>query len=204
MTNETLAGCMTLLKSMNSGKEVSWKENAAGLRQIYTLLLRPMDDEIGRKAVEYAVLHEEWRPAPAKIREIAARLASPLPNEGDCFVEFWKAVKYSIAVPRWSHPVIGDVVRRLGGWADFEKLRPHLSDQDERSIWFARFMKAWAPCASEWIEDVACQIALPANKREPRYGLTAQAPQLMLDAPPLELAMPEFMREVIGSKGMDR
>jgi hypothetical protein len=170
---------------MNAGKEQSWDANASGLRQVYALVLKPLDDKIGTRAVEYAVLHEEWRPSPARIRQLAAQLASPLPNEGDCFAQFWEAVRYSHDDPQWFHPIIADVVRRLGGWESFRTLHPHYSDVDLRSIWFARFMDAWPVCSAEWTENVGQQLSLPADARDPKYLIGE--PVAVLPVPDLAL-----------------
>ena len=159
--------CLTLLREMQSGQP--W---TAATETLYEVVLDALGEEWATPAVRHAVLTEQWRPAPAQLRQIASRLASPLPNEGDCFAEFWKAVQYSNSHPQWSHPIIGDVVKRLGGWRYFRDLRPHLVERgDPRAQWFGKFMDAWPACVTEWTEEVAQQLFLPPDKRDPRYRI---------------------------------
>ena len=159
--------CLALLSEMNSTQK--W---ISATTQLYDVVLEALGEEWSVKAVKHAVLTEQWRPAPAQLRQIAAQLASPVPNEGDCFAEFWQAVQYSQPRPEWSHAIIGEVVRRLGGWKYFRDLRPHLIDRgDPRAQWFSRFMDAWKVCATEWTEEVSQQLAISPEVRDPKYRI---------------------------------
>lgn len=171
--------CLAILGAMNSQRDI------VDQVELYSLVLDVIGEEYATAAVQYAMLHCDWRPTPAELRSTAARLASPLPNEGDCFDEFWEAVKFSRETPEWFHPIIGDVVQRMGGWEYFRSMRPHWSDVDMRSIWFPRFMEAWKSSASAWVEAVAEQLSMPSAMRDARFRVGE--PVAVRPIPPAEL-----------------
>lgn len=128
MTDESISQCFGILKAMKSGSEDQWSNGHA---QIFGIVLRPLPDDIGRAAVEYAVANCEWRPSPAELRKIAARIASPYPSAEETYAEILIRAKsqgiygkpvagrpniYLEGDPDFSHPLVERVVRMCGGW----------------------------------------------------------------------------------------
>lgn len=181
MTGKTLAEIMSWLEAkweMCRGKEMS-----GNVDTLYRMALKPLDDDVARAAVCKALLHKPaFPPDVGELLSLAAQIASPVLNPGDAWAEFWRAVELSVDRPDWSHPLIEETVRRLGGWGDqFTHMWPHLSEVDLRGIWFARFAEAYEAAAREWTGQVVEQLRLPAGQRDPRYRLTAP-PTLRIEA----------------------
>lgn len=175
MTDGTLQACFTLLSTMACGREQEWSDR---LRPVYALALRNLDDDTGKRAVEYAVLHETWRPAPARLLEIAAEIASPIPDAEAVYGEIARKVQTegvyarphpdrpSIKLegpPPFSHPIVERIVHYCGGW-------PMICNGESN---FAEGLKkqvrgAHDSVSAEWREKVKRQLTLPAVQRDRR------------------------------------
>lgn len=163
-TPKTIGQCVSLLRLMKGRR---WEDAVHDV--YYGEVFIGWPDDLAMRVVADAQEHLEWRPSRGELNRIAARLASPLPHEGDCWREFWHHVTYSTDAPDWSHPLLGDITARLGGWEYFRCLKPHWSEVDQMSIWFPRFMTAYEKCAAVWRDAVIDQLRLPVAKRDQRY-----------------------------------
>ncbi len=120
--------CLGMLEAMNAGNNQSFD----ALWRIYNTLLSAWGDDLSMRVCTHAVLTCKWRPAPAKLREIAARLESPTPNADAALTEVQTLIRRfgsnamrhperpSVRVmgePDFSHPLVESAVRRIGGWA---------------------------------------------------------------------------------------
>jgi hypothetical protein len=158
---------LAFLSDMATGAGNPWNKGKA---QVYLLVLRNLGEEAARRAVEYAVMNCKWRPEPAELREIAANLYSPLPPVGDLWREFWhKAITLGYDKPRWSHPVVKDIARALGGWPYLRSVCWWDSDVRFRENLQRRFEATYAQRTETWWKQVADQLRLPAAERDPHY-----------------------------------
>lgn len=142
----------------------------------YALAMLYWWDDLATRAIDevYNIPDEKgecWRPAVGELNAIAARIASPLPNVGDLWQEFlyrqgtWTGSRE----PSWSHPVLFNIVRRLGGWKIVSESRPHLSETYTPQWWHTRFTEAFAVCEREWYRQVIKQLQRPDSERDRRY-----------------------------------
>lgn len=176
MTNKALGECFTLLSLMNSGREQSWREE---LKPLYALILRPLDDEIGCSAVQWAVLHEEWRPSPAKLRQIAAKVASPYPSAEECYAEIMDKAQnvglygrpdpknpdvYLEGPPPMSHPLVSRIVPHLGGWQYVCTGEAQMQEGLKKQV-----AGSHETVMRQWEQEVAGQLVLPPSQRNPVY-----------------------------------
>jgi len=124
--NEALA----LLQAMNAGSAQNW--NAQWM--IYDLVISRWSESLTRRVVQHAALTCEWRPSPAKLREIAATLESPFPSADLALDEMLTLLRrfgsnaaphpkfpnrpniLGPGAPTFTHPLIAAAIRRLGGW----------------------------------------------------------------------------------------
>lgn len=158
--------CLAMLSKMMSGSGV-WDH---GTMQMYQAVLQSLGEEASQCAVQWAVLNEEWRPAPAKLRKIAAKLYSPLPPVGQLWTEMWhKAVARGWDHPRWTHPVIGDIVKAIGGWRYLRSVCWGDSDPRFKDNLQRRFEQAYADLSDSWWQTVADQVHLPPGERDPHF-----------------------------------
>lgn len=160
----------TQLKTILARLRLHWRQCRTGEMprqnlEDYADLLRHMDADVAEKAVSAALLDRpDFMPTEARILANAAEIASPLPNSGDLWAEFQKAV--GTKNPVWSHAYMERVVRRLGGWSHFANVFWGWSDVDEASIWYPRFLAAFEGCASEWRAESARELRLPPGERK--------------------------------------
>lgn len=187
--------CLTILQFMQGGQE--WSR---GLVAIYTLVLKSLGDEWARKAVEFAVLNEKWRPAPAELRHIAAKLASPFPAVDDAYAEMLEHAErggiysrpdptnpnvFLEGPPVFSHPLIAQAVRACGGWrmicSGESQMQEGLSKQ---------FRGAYERAATQWLADVSNALALPASERPARLFPKPAAPKPIAPKRKIKAALP--------------
>ena len=203
MNERNLSECFTLLSLMNSGSEQRWRDE---LKPLYALVLRPVDDTFGKKAVEWAVLHEEWRPSPARLRKIVARIASPYPCDDDAYAEIMdKAVRigsYGVpdhdnpnvfyeGPPPMSHPVVARIVAHLGGWRFLCEGDAQMQEGLKKQV-----AGSHESVAGQWEQEVSDQLHLPASVRNPIYFQNYSAYRPV--APPVDgelLAIPSRRKE---------
>lgn len=172
MTDQALAECRTLLRLMPSTQP--WED---GHRTLYDMVLRNMTDEEGRSAVEFAAEHESWRPAPARLREIAVNLASPLPDADACYDEIAHLAETvglygaclperpSIRVPgppTFSHPIVARIVNYCGGWAMICSGEANMAEGLRKQV-----RSSWESVARDWRERVGVALKLPPAQRDP-------------------------------------
>lgn len=120
--------CLGIIEGMNAGSGQSFD----ALWDIYDALLTAWGDTLARRVCTHAALTCKWRPSPAELREIAARIESPTPNADAALTEVQTLIRrYGanaaphpdnpnvrvMGEPPFSHPLVGAAVRRLGGWA---------------------------------------------------------------------------------------
>jgi hypothetical protein len=197
--------CLTVLGEMATGSENAWNK---GKSDIYLRVLQSLGEEASRRAVQWAVLNEEWRPAPAKLRKIAANLYSPIPPVGQLWTEMWnKAI--STDHRDWTHPILRDLTKALGGyrylrsvcWGDSD---PRFKDNLQR-----RFEEAYREQAEIWWQTVADQLCLPAAERDPHYFPAKrhafQPPKLIAPASEKEVIPPPIseIKERLRELGAD-
>lgn len=176
MSPDALAAAYTRLRRMKTGPGQEWDDD---LRENCALVLAPLDDEIGLAAVLHAVKNEEWRPAPARLRQIAAEVASPIPDHEQAYAEIiYKAqiigthgtpdpanpnVSYT-GPPPMSHPAISRIVAYLGGW---EMVCNGEAQMQEGLVKQVR--GAHESVARQWRQEVSAQLELPRSKWNPLY-----------------------------------
>lgn len=159
--------CLATLSEMSTGAGNAWNRSKA---QVYLLVLQSLGEEASRRAVQYAVMNLEWRPEPAKLRKIAANLYSPLPPVGQLWTEVWhKAIARGWDNPRWTHPVLKDIVKAIGGWRYLRSVCWGDSDPRFKDNLQRRFEQAYSDLSDSWWQTVADQVHLPAAERDPHY-----------------------------------
>lgn len=158
---------LAMLSEMATGVSNTWTK---GKMQIYLMVLRSLGEEAARRTVNYAVMNCKWRPEPAELREIAAKLYSPLPPVGEMWRECWhKAITQGYDRPQWSHPAIGDIVTAIGGWRYLRSVCWLDSDARFREGLQRRFETAYTERAESWWKQVADQLQFPPEERDPHY-----------------------------------
>ena len=127
-TDKMLNEALSLLRSMRSA--MPWDD---GQRQIYLVALNSMPPSEVPAVIQHAVLTESWRPAPAELIAIGARLRGDLPSASEVETEIMALVRlrgrYGVPHPDSPHiwlqgpPEISamsaEVVSRMGGWDSF-------------------------------------------------------------------------------------
>lgn len=211
MTNKSLLECFTLLSTMNCGREQTWSDR---LRPVYALVLRKLEDELGKAAVEYAVLHEEWRPAPARLLEIAAELASPIPDAEMCYSEVVHEAQeqglFAMPLPEnpniklegpppFSHPIIAQIVRYCGGWKYICAGDANMAEGLKKQV-----RGSHESISRQWKEEVKRQVILPPGKRNhgmfPVYVAPTILPPVLV---PLMLEAPKEYPQIAASEMPD-
>lgn len=168
--------CLTLLAAMNAGSGNEW---TAGHTQLYEIVLTAIGEGHARRAVQWAVLNEEWRPSPAKLRQIAARLAAPYPDAELCYAEIWtKAARIGLygkqhpdrpnirlaGPPDFTHPVIRQIIGCLGGWEAICTGEAQMQEGLKKQV-----RAAHASVSERWEREVSRQLTLPPAERDMRY-----------------------------------
>lgn len=176
MTRESLESSLDILEAMNTGRDGDGKWE--GLRKLYVIALMPLADEEGIAAVTHAAMNENWRPSPARLLEIAAELASPVPDDEATYAEILHKAqslgtyarphpdKPSILLegpPNFSHPFVEQIVRYCGGWAFICTGESNMAEGLKKQV-----RSAHESVASEWRAEVKKQLALPPDRRNPR------------------------------------
>lgn len=120
--------CLAIIEGMNAGNAQSFD----ALWEIYDGLLTAWGEMLAKRVCTHAALTCKWRPSPAELREIAARLESPTPTADAALTEVQNLIRrfganamphpenprvLIMGEPPFSHPLVGAAVRRLGGWA---------------------------------------------------------------------------------------
>ena len=172
MTRETLSKCLGFVENMHSNQ--GWN---ASLVQMYSVVLQPMSDTEGMAAVEHAFTHDNWRPSPARLIEIAAELAAPIPDADACYDEIAHLAEtvglygatdpdhpniHQIGIPSFSHPVVRRIVNYCGGWAMICTGEANMAEGLRKQV-----RSSWQSVSGEWRERVREALKLPPDKRNP-------------------------------------
>jgi hypothetical protein len=215
MDSRVFAQCVSMLKAMNS--QQLWDD---GHRQLYGLVLVPLDDEVGRAAVVHAATHLCWRPSPADLRRIAADIASPLPDDATCYAEIMHmAERHGVYAmpdpgrpsvllegpPAFSHPIVGRIVALCGGWRMICSGEAGMQEGMRKQV-----RGAHESVCDRWREEVARQLELAADRRDP--ALFRRYEPFCLPAPdvrtktveahrPVGGVLPERVRRLVGQVG---
>lgn len=205
--------CISLLQFMNSGQ--IWSD---GLANIYEMVLISVGEKWALPTMRHIVLNETWRPAPADIRKIAARLASPYPLMDDAYSEMMylanrlginaRQCKHNPTIylrgePQFSHPLIAQTVRGIGGW---EAICTGEAQMQEGLA--KQFKGAYTRYSEQWVSDVAQVLSLPPEMHphlfpppmpkfqeyEIRLANQEDAPKMVEHA---EEVTPEFKEKVL-------
>lgn len=177
--------CLTMLELMNSSIENTWSIPRA---KLYRLVFRMIGSDASQAACLQAMLIEQWRPSPARLREIAAEIASPCPSADDAYAEMMEkaatlgiygarhATRPSIMIegePSFSHALISKTVAQCGGW------RMICSGEAQMSEGLSKqFKSAYRGNVERWVQDVAAALSLPAPQR-PRHLFPRQTVRLI-------------------------
>ena len=111
---------------------------------VYVDLLADLDYEATKRAVRRLSASSERFPSPAVIRREVARLAGVLPpDSSDALSEVLQQMERSsrqLGIEPWSHPIVEEVVRSLGGVYRFrmteqpDTLRAHFLRVYEKAV----------------------------------------------------------------------
>jgi hypothetical protein len=167
-------GCMALLMGMHSGQEWSPMQT-----HVYALVLSSIGEEYSRAAVTHAVLNLKWRPAPAELRQIAARLASPAPTADEAFAEIVDRANRDgfyakpdpenpnvrlAGPPPFSHPLVAQMVPLCGGWEHICNGAAGMDMGLKKQV-----IGAYPAIVEKWEQEVAQQLSLAPAQRNPKY-----------------------------------
>lgn len=176
MNTEWKGKCLGLLGAMNSQRPIEEQI------EIYSIVLDVIGEEYGLKTVQHAILHDEWRPSPARLRQIAARVAAPYPSAEDCYSEILdKAIRvgaYGVPHPQrenillegqppMSHPIMDRIVAHLGGWRFICEGDAQMQEGLKKQVGSSH-----ATVSGQWEEEVIRQFELPRNQRTQAYFRT--------------------------------
>lgn len=156
-----------------------WKPGHAGL---YAIVLDELGPDLSRTALNWAVRHCKWRPAPAELRDIAIRIAHPTPDASQVTGEIVAAIEefglygcrdpdrpncYSEGMPDCLSAEAVAVVRRMGGW-----MRICQSPTEGQVPLEKQIAAAHASIGSAQLYDgTADRAALPASIRQAIDGM---------------------------------
>lgn len=168
------ARLMAILMSMQSGQE--WQPAHA---QMYDIIMDRIGEEWSKRAVQHAVLTEKWRPSPAELLRIAARIASPYPDVDEAYKEIMGKSEslglyarqhpsrqniYLEGPPEFSHPIVNQIVESIGGWRSLCMGESKYYEGLHKQI-----VSAHQRASEKWERAVSEQLSLPDDKRDMRY-----------------------------------
>jgi hypothetical protein len=188
---------LDMLAAMPAGaaQDAKWPE----VSKLYSVVLIRLQDCEATAAVEWAVTHESWRPAPARLFEIAAELASPIPDCEQAYVEIVSGAQQGVycrphperpsiklaGPPDFSHPIIAQIVKYCGGWEMICSGAANLSEGLKKQI-----RGAHESVSRQWMEEVKAQLVRPIEGRDRRYFPVYQPIALLPEAPrEIEMAL---------------
>lgn len=163
MTEETQTLCLEMLAGMQSPAQ-KWTEAVGSL---YILAMQGWADDIAVQAVRHAALTEQYRPSPAVLRQIAARLVAPVPPAAALRAEVRDLlVRHGGArahLAPTSHPVVALLADELGGWRVLGRMETAQIDQ--------AFPGAYQRAVAEFEAKAADELlALPPRERAARLA----------------------------------
>lgn len=169
MTPQTQNTCLELLAGMLSPTQ-PWSEPTGSL---YAYVMQNWSDDIALESVKHAAAHEQFRPSPATLRQIAAKLATeaagPIPSITALRQEIRKLVVWHgerAASARHSHPLVSAIVEEMGNWRSMGRMN---SDQVDDA-----FPAAYQRAVKHLYDEVASTLLhLPASERQGKLLLCA-------------------------------
>ena len=170
MTPQTQHTCLEILAGMLSPTQV-WTEPTG---QLFAYVMQNWSDDIALDAVRHAATHEQFRPSPATLRQIAARLsaesASPLPSLSQVRSEVRRLIAYHgerAGKAAHSHPIIAAVVEEFGDWYSLGRMS---SDEVDNG-----FAGAYDRAVKHLHDEIAAtMLHLPASERQGKLMLCAR------------------------------
>ncbi len=198
MTPTNRAACLMLLSGLPSAG--AWSTAASVL---YGKTIEDWDDELGLAAVQKACETCEWRPAPAKLIEIAVQIALPAPSQSDTREAMRLAVLYhGRKAARASTPFLCSVVEGLGGWPAVCATASEEIDE--------RFSAAYKSAVAGRCEQSIPYLSLPAEERNipllPSAQSIEQNARMIPPAPPRQLTPkhgergPKSQKEILAAR----
>lgn len=174
-TGEWQVYCLSLLEVMRSQNAQQWGPTMVRFYQIPLQLMGPV---WSKAACEYAVQECPWRPQPADLLAMAAKMASPLPPVGELWQEFrHKLLHAEHKRPSWTHPVVADIAATLGGWSElYGAFWPDTHGKTWSDL-ERNFAASYEALSDEWRRAVVRQLRVPPSQRDPRLApLIAESP----------------------------
>ena len=177
MRKSTHDQCMDMLRVMPSSaaQDAKWDD----LKKLYSIALLRLQDGDAKMAVEWSALNEKWRPSPARLLEIAAEQASPVPDAETVYAEIVRQVQTeglyarphpdrpSIKLegpPPFSHPIVEKIVHYCGGWPMVCNGESNYAEGLKKQV-----RGAHESVSADWRENVKAQLMLPAEQRNMRF-----------------------------------
>lgn len=147
----------TMMQTMNSSAGNAWTDAS---RLGYEIALDGIADELIFQVAKHAVKTCAWRPAPSGLLDIAARLASPLPDENEVVQEIRRISIGGTGYDKAS-PLSTDVVKSLGDWWEVSRCNNEFLDKKIRDAYKIEVIR--------WEKIVKEQLSLPEAARDAKY-----------------------------------
>ena len=148
-----------------------------GQVQIYSMALGQLHDDLADPVMQKIVMGEKWRPAPARIMEIATETGAPFPDAEQCHAEIMEQMDCEgyYGHPRFSHPIIDHIVSQLGGWGNLCTIETTQLASLHRQVcdMHASLARRWSAEAVEVLRLPAADRHKMISGRKPVFGLTA-------------------------------
>ena len=154
----------SVLQRKKSTNNLAWTE--ADMR-FYDIVIRELDDP-----TIFALITElakntlcrpdaQWRPDPTELLEMAAQLASPVPDENIVYNLICNTIAFGTGyddVPE----IVLNTVQALGGWEE-------LAYRTDLNFLRAKVINAYKIEVIRWQKVVKEQLSLPAANRDVKY-----------------------------------
>jgi hypothetical protein len=151
-----------------------WSERRTAL---YVAALDDLPGDVLHLAVLDLIRTTRYMPRVAEVRRAVLDLVRPRrPDAGEAWAEVLDAIRSlgRHGRPEWSHPLIGDAVRAVGGWrwlcdstnptadrARFLDAYARLAERDEHDV-------LGAPALDGVLTELSARLALPEGDDSPR------------------------------------
>lgn len=157
MNREVIPRALALLEAMPSTQP--WGEPQA---ELYQYVLKRFSEDLIPQVLERIVLHEHWRPPPARIIEIALDMIAPIPSAEECYAEIQSELfaKGWYGTPEFSHAIVWKIVHALGGWRAICS-----SEANRQGGLYGQCIKMHKSFALRWRADAEVLLSLPADER---------------------------------------
>lgn len=174
MNQTTFKRIVSLLQCMNS--QFPWTPTMA---EQVALVVRQWEDAFAERVMVEVFRREAWRPAPARLLEIAVSLASPYPDAETVYAEVMhKAQSVGLwgrpdpenansrlpGAPPMSHPVVSRIVAYCGGWEMICTGEAGMQEGLRKQV-----RAAHEAVADWWQTQVSRELAFPPEQRDPAF-----------------------------------